>query len=59
MKTLKKLVARFKEPSTYAGLGGAALLYGVSADEFQGWVGALSGAFLFISIVLKEVGSDE
>jgi hypothetical protein len=58
MKTLLKLATRFKEPSTYAGLGGIALLYGVNADEFQGWIAAISGGFLFISIVLKEVGSD-
>ncbi len=58
MKTIHKLVSRLKEPSTYAGLGGAALLYGATQDEFQGWVAALSGVFLFISVVLKEVGSD-
>ncbi len=58
MDTLLRLLARFKEPSTYAGLGGVAMLYGVSQDEFQGWVGAVSGVALFISIVLKEAGSD-
>ena len=58
MKTVKKILVRFKEPSTYAGLGGAALLLGVSMDEFNLWVGAISGVAFFISIVLKEVGSD-
>ena len=58
MEILLRLATRFKEPSTYAGLGGIALLYGVSADEFQGWVAALSGVFLFISIVLKEGAPD-
>ncbi len=58
MRAFLKLASRFKEPSTYAGLGGVAMLYGVSQDEFQGWVAAVSGVFLFISIVLKEVGSD-
>lgn len=55
---LEKLVNRFKEPSTYAGLGGAAMLYGLSMDQFDIYVTAISGIFLFLSVVLKEVKSD-
>ena len=55
---LEKLVNRFKEPSTYAGLGGAALLYGVSMDQFDIYVTAVSGVFLFLSVILKEVRRD-
>jgi len=58
MEFIKKLAKRFKEPSTYAGLAGIAMLYGVTADEFAGWVAALAGLFSFVSIVLQEVGND-
>lgn len=53
-----KLAARFKEPSTWAGLGGSAMLIGVSQQEFDAWVAAVSGVCLFISIILKETGND-
>jgi len=53
---VKRLINTFKEPSTYAGLGGVAILYGVSQPEFDTWVAAVSGVALFLSVVLKEVG---
>ncbi len=54
MDKLLDVANRFKEPSTYAGLGGAAMLYGATGDEFQVWTAAVSGVFLFISVILKE-----
>ena len=51
---MKAILNRLKEPSTYAGLGGAALLAGYSMDTFNLWVGAVSGVFLVLSIVLRE-----
>ena len=55
---LNRILNRFKEPSTFAGLAGVAMLYGVTSDDFNLWVGAVTGVCLFLSIVLKEVGSD-
>ena len=52
---MEAVLNRLKEPSTYAGLGGASLLLGFSQDEFQLWIAAISGAFLFLSIILREV----
>lgn len=54
MDKIKDLVNRLKEPSTYAGLGGAAILYGATAEQFQTWTAAVAGICLFISILLKE-----
>ena len=58
MKTaLERIISRLKEPSTYAGLGGAAMLFGLSMDKFQMYANAVAGVALFISIIMKEVGS--
>jgi len=54
MDVLKKLVTRFKEPSTWAGLGAAAMLYGVNQAQFDMWVAAVSGIALFLSVILGE-----
>lgn len=51
---IKSIVDRLKEPSTYAGLAGLALVIGMEAQEFQGYVNAVAGALGFISILLKE-----
>lgn len=53
----ERLINRLKEPSTYAGLGGAAMLFGISMDQFQMYANAVAGVSLFISIIMKEVGS--
>lgn len=53
------LINRLKEPSTYAGLGGAAVLLGFSIDEFDLWVKAVGGVFLFLSIILREADRGE
>ena len=51
---MNKILDRLKEPSTWAGLAGLALLLGVSMDEFNIYVQALTGALAFVSIVAKE-----
>ena len=50
----EKLVKRFSEPSTYAGLAGLALLAGINAEEFSTYANAFAGVFGFISIILAE-----
>ncbi len=54
---MERLVNRLKEPSTYAGLGGAAMLFGLSMDQFQMYANAVAGVALFVSIIMKEVGA--
>jgi len=56
---LERIVNRLKEPSTYAGLGGAAMLFGLSMDKFQMYANAAAGVALFVSIFMKEVGSSK
>ena len=51
---MNALINRLKEPSTYAGLGGIAILLGFSVEEFNLWVKAVGGIFLFLSIILRE-----
>jgi len=51
---MKTLIDRLKEPSTWAGLAGLGLLFGMSRDEFDIYVGAITGALAFVSIILKE-----
>lgn len=52
---MDRIIDRLKEPSTYAGLSAMALAFGVTADQMTVWVGALSGLFAFIAIIVKEV----
>jgi len=51
---MSAILARLKQPSTYAGLMGAAMLLGVSADGFEQWSNAAAGLFAFLAIVLNE-----
>ncbi len=51
---MDNLIARLKEPSTYAGLGGMAVLAGINMTQFQDWATAVAGVFLFISIIVGE-----
>lgn len=53
---LSKLINRFKEPSTYAGLAGAAILLGASADEYTTYTNAAAGFFAFLAIIVAETG---
>ena len=52
------LMTRLKEPSTYAGLAAAALALGISTEQFGIWAAGVAGVFAFISIIVKDPGSD-
>jgi hypothetical protein len=51
---MNTLIERLKEPSTWAGLAGLALLFGLTQDQFDIYVGAVTGALSFAAIILKE-----
>lgn len=51
---MKTLIARLKEPSTYAGLAGLAAAIGLSTELYQAISGALVGVFGLLAVVLKE-----
>ena len=51
---MDKLIDRLKEPSTYAGLGGLAVVLGISMDSFNEWVAAAAGIALVLSLILPE-----
>lgn len=51
---MKLLVDRLKEPSTWAGLAGIAMLMGLSTDQFNLYVQAVTGVLTFMAIILKE-----
>ncbi len=54
-----KLISRFREPSTYAGLSGLAIALGMST-EAVGHYGAIAAAvFALIAVVCKDPGSDD
>jgi hypothetical protein len=55
MKFILKALNRFKEPSTYAGLSTAAVLFGVSTEQMNEWTLAAAGIFAFLAVVLGEV----
>tara|TARA_X000001382_G_C3026292_1_gene133280 strand:+ start:253 stop:420 length:168 start_codon:yes stop_codon:yes gene_type:complete len=48
------ILDRLKEPSTYAGLAGIALAFGVSSDEWQTISTAVAGVAGLVSMLLKE-----
>jgi len=51
---MQMLIDRLKEPSSWAGLAGIALLAGLSMDDFNLYVQAITGALAFMAIVMKE-----
>ena len=51
---MQTLIDRLKEPSTYAGLSGLALLFGLTQDKFDLYVGAIAGALGFFAIIMAE-----
>jgi len=51
---MKTIIARFSEPSTYAGLAGIAMIFGMSVEDFQSYANAIAGLFGFAAIVLGE-----
>jgi Flp pilus assembly protein protease CpaA len=54
MNFLHWLLARLKEPSTYAGLSGLALAFGVSTELYTAASTALAGAAGLIAVVLAD-----
>jgi hypothetical protein len=54
MNFLHWLLARLKEPSTYAGLSGLALAFGVSNEVYTAASTALAGAAGLIAVVLAD-----
>jgi hypothetical protein len=48
------IVDRLKEPSTWAGLAGLALIFGLPQEVFLEYVTAITGALAFVAIVMKE-----
>ena len=55
---MQAIINRLKEPSTYAGLAGLAVVAGLSTDMFNEYVAAIAGVFGFIAIFLGESKSD-
>ena len=55
---MTKVIDRLKEPSTYAGLMGIALIAGVSMEQFEVWASAAAGVFAFVALILKEAGAE-
>ena len=51
---MRLLIDRLKEPSRWAGLAGLALLAGLSMDDFNLYVQAITGVLAFMAIVMRE-----
>lgn len=56
---MRKLIRRLKEPSTYAGLAGLALLLGITTETFDMYANAAAGLFGFAAILMGEPGPDD
>lgn len=50
----KTILARLKEPSTYAGMAGIAAAIGLGAEQWQTISMALAGIFGVLAMVLSE-----
>jgi len=57
MSTLQWLLARAKEPSTYAGLSGLALALGLSDTEWNAIGTASAAVFAAVAVVVAERGA--
>ena len=51
---MRLLIDRLKEPSSWAGLAGLALLAGLSMDDFNLYVQAITGVLAFMAIAMRE-----
>ena len=47
-------IERLSEPSTYIGLMGLAILFGMTEEQFKEIANALAGLFGFIMVFLEE-----
>jgi hypothetical protein len=57
MNTLQWILARAKEPSTYAGLSGLALALGLSDTEWHAIGTAAAAVFAAVAVVVAEHGA--
>jgi hypothetical protein len=57
MNTLQWIIARAKEPSTYAGLSGLALALGLSDAEWSAIGTAAAAVFAAVAVVVAERGA--
>lgn len=57
MNTLQWILARAKEPSTYAGLSGLALALGLSDAEWSAIGTATAAVFAAVAVVVAERGA--
>jgi hypothetical protein len=53
------ILARLKEPSTYAGLSGLAMAIGISTDLYNAAAAAIAGVAGLIAVVLAEKAKPE
>lgn len=51
---LKKILNRLKEPSTYAGLSGLVIMFGISIDQYQLYANAIAALAALASMILSE-----
>ena len=51
---MRVLIDRLSEPSTWAGLSGIALVFGVSAEDFEAYAASAAGLCGFIAVCLGE-----
>jgi hypothetical protein len=54
MSVIHFILARLKEPSTYAGLSGIALALGVSGELYSAASAALAGLAGLVAVVLSD-----
>jgi hypothetical protein len=54
MNFLHWILSRLKEPSTYAGLSGLALAFGVSTETYTAASAALAGVAGLIAVLLAD-----
>lgn len=54
MQALDWIIARGKEPSTWAGLAGLAAAVGISAEDWAAYSAAIAAAFGAVAVLVKE-----
>ena len=54
MSIVNFALERLKEPSTYAGLSGLALAFGISTDLYNAVAGAIAGVAGLVAVILAE-----
>jgi hypothetical protein len=57
-KTMKALINKLSQPSTYAGFAGLALVLGYTSPQIAAVTSAAAAAFALVAIVVNEGGAD-